>query len=79
MEVQALHVFEQKEFSERQSDRQEIDLLRQDTCGRLKQAGKKTLPARSDGLVFSPKGSGGEKTDSFFFLVFLPFLGLLPQ
>ena len=32
-EVQVLYASAQKEFNERQSDKQEIDLLRQDSCG----------------------------------------------
>ena len=42
-EVQVLCASEQKEFSERQSDRHERDLLRRDTCERCKQAGKEAL------------------------------------
>ena len=39
-EVQILCVSAQKEFSERQSDRQKIGLLRQATCEGNKPAGK---------------------------------------
>ena len=43
-EVQVLYASVHKEFSERQNDRQEIDLLRYTTCERGKQAGKEALP-----------------------------------
>ena len=43
-EVQVLQASSQKEFGKRQSDRQEIGLLRQDTCERCKQSGKEALP-----------------------------------
>ena len=43
-EVQVLCVSMQKELSERQSDRQEIDLLICDSCERYKQADKEILP-----------------------------------
>ena len=43
-EVQVLYASAQKEFSERQSDRQEINLLRQDACEEYKQAGEEALP-----------------------------------
>ena len=43
-EVQVLHTPAQKEFSERQSDRQEIDLLGWDACERCRQAGTEALP-----------------------------------
>ena len=61
-EVQGLPISAQKEFSERQSDRQEIELLGQDACERCKQAGKEARPQGSSGLQFlSSKGSGGWK------------------
>ena len=43
-EVQVLHVSTQKEFSERQSDGQEIDLLRWHACAKCKWAGMEALP-----------------------------------
>ena len=39
-EAQVRYASAQKEFSERQSDRQEIDLLGQNACERCKRAGK---------------------------------------
>ena len=51
-EVQVLHVSMQKEFSERQSDRQEIDLLGWDACERCKRAGKEALPRGLVGFSF---------------------------
>ena len=52
----------QKKFSERQSDRQEIDLLRWDAWERCKWAVKEALPQRLGGLQFyNPKGVGVEK------------------
>ena len=60
-EVQ-VHVSVQKEFSERQSDRQEIDLLGQDACERCKWAGKEVLLRGSGGLQFHhPRGVGVAK------------------
>ena len=56
-EVQVLHASVQKEFSERQSDRQEIDVLRQDTCERCKRAATEALPPDLVGY----KRSGGWK------------------
>ena len=41
-----------KEFSKRQSDRQEVDLLIQDTCKGYKQAGKGALPQELSGYIF---------------------------
>ena len=56
-EAQVLHASSQKEFSERQGDRQEIDLLGQDACERCKWAGKEALTGRSAGLQFYyPRG-----------------------
>ena len=43
-EVHVLLASVQKEFTERQSDRQGIDLLRYDACERCKWAGKEGLP-----------------------------------
>ena len=43
-EVQVLCASAQKEFSERQSDRPETDLLGWDTCERCKRAGTEALP-----------------------------------
>ena len=56
-EVQVLHISTLKEFSERQSGRQEVD-LRQDACERCKQAGKKALPKDPGATVLSYKESG---------------------
>ena len=65
-EVQVLQVSAQKEFSERQSDRQEIDLLRQGICQRCKLSGMEALPWGSGGLQFYHPGKwGSEKTSSF--------------
>ena len=59
IETQLLYVSVQKEFSERQNDRQEIDLLRQDACERCKQAGKEVLPPGSGGLqLYHPRAVG---------------------
>ena len=43
-EAQVLCVSAQKEFSKKQSDRQEVDLLIQDTCEGQKLVGKRALP-----------------------------------
>ena len=43
-EVQVLHVSAQKEFSESQSDRRDIDLLTYDACKKCKRADKEALP-----------------------------------
>ena len=51
-EAQVLCVSALKEFSERQSDRQEIDLLRQNTCEGYKRAGNEALSQVLDGLHF---------------------------
>ena len=68
-EVQVLHVSELKEFSESQSDRQEIDLLRQDACERYKWAGKEALPRGSSGpQIYHPRGVGIRKDHLFLFL-----------
>ena len=49
----------QKEFSERQSDRQEIDLLRWDACERSKMTAEEALPQGLGGLHFhSPRKVG---------------------
>ena len=55
-EAQVLCVSEQKEFSETQGDRQEVDLLIQDTCKKCKQAGNGALPRGLSGLHFIIKG-----------------------
>ena len=60
-EVQGLHVSAQKEFSERQGDRQEIDLLREDACERCKRAGTEA-PRTRWATVLSSKGTGGRKS-----------------
>ena len=63
-EVHVLCASAQTEFSKRQSDGQEIDLLRWDACERCQQAGKEALPQVSEDLVgysFISKGSGGGK------------------
>ena len=68
-EVQVHLASAQKEFNERQSDRQEIDLLRLDACERCKQAGKEALPRGSGGLQFyHPRGVGVRKDLLFLFL-----------
>ena len=68
-EVQVLFASVQKEFSERQIDRQEIDLLGQDACERCKQAGKEAVPPGYGGLQFYyPRGVGirSHASSSFF-------------
>ena len=68
-EVQGLCVSAQKEFSKRQSDRQERVLLRWDMCERHKQAGEEALPQGLEGLQFyNPRevGSGKRLPSSFF-------------
>ena len=68
-EVQVLCALLQKESSERQSDRQEIDLLGWDARERCKQAGKEALPPGSGGLQFyHPRGVGVRKDRLFLFL-----------
>ena len=66
-EVQVLHGPTQKEFSERQSDWQEID-LRSDACERCKQAGKEALPPGSGGLQFYPPRGVEVGKDRLFLL-----------
>ena len=69
-EVQVLPASVQKEFSERPSERQEIDLLGWDACERCKRAGKKALPPGSGGLQFYyPSGVGVGKAHLFLFLL----------
>lgn len=60
-EVQVLHASTQKEFSKRQSDRQDIDLLGWDTCERCKRAGKEALPEDPVGYPFIIQGEWGFK------------------
>ena len=60
-EVQVLYASVQKEFSERQSDRQEIGLLRYDACERGKPAGTETLSQDPVDYGLSSKGNGGQK------------------
>ena len=43
-EAQVLRVSAQKEFSERQSDKQEVDLFIQDACEGYKGVGEGALP-----------------------------------
>ena len=43
-EVQVLGASVQKEFSERQSDKKEINILRLEACEKCKGAGKEDLP-----------------------------------
>ena len=64
-EVQVLHVSMQKEFSERQSDRQEIDLLGWDACERCKRAGKEALPRGLVGFSFIFQVEVGKAVSSF--------------
>ena len=65
-EVQVLHVSAQKEFSERQSDMQEVDLLGKHACERGKRAGKEALPRGTCGPRFySPRGVGVGKAHLF--------------
>ena len=52
LEAQVLCASAQKEFSEPQSERQEIALLREDACERGKRAGKEALPRGLGGLQF---------------------------
>ena len=67
-EVQVLCASEQKEFSERQSDKQ-VDLSRSDACERCKQAGKEALPQGLGGLHFYFQGKWGVGKDHpFLFL-----------
>ena len=55
--------------SARDSDRQEIDLLRQDASERWKQADKESLSQGLGGLQFyHPRGMGGGKDPLFLFL-----------
>ena len=66
-DAQVLHVSAQKEFSERQSDRQETDLLGGEACKRCKQAVKEALPKDAVGHSFIIQGEwGSEKTASSF-------------
>ena len=58
-EVQVLYVSAQKESSERQHNRQEIDLLRQDACERYKPAGREALPQDWVGYIFRIQGKWG--------------------
>ena len=58
-EVQVRCVSAQKEFSERQSDRQEIDVLRRDARERCKPAGKEALDPWATVLSW---GRGGRKS-----------------
>ena len=51
----------QKEFSKRQSDRQETDLLRQDACERCQRAGMEALPQDLGSYSFILQGVGLEK------------------
>ena len=68
-EVLVLYASTQKEFSERQGDRQEIDLLREEASERCEQAGKEALPRGSGGLQFyHPRGLGVGKDRLFLFL-----------
>ena len=61
-EVRVLYASSQKVFSERQSDRQEIYLLRYDACERCKWAGREAQPQGSGGLQFyHPRGVGVRK------------------
>ena len=61
-EAQVLHVSVQKEFSERQSDRQEIDLLRWDAWERCRQTGTEALPR---GSQWATRGVGVGKARLF--------------
>ena len=70
-EVQVLCTSARKEFIERQSDRQEIDLLREDACERCKQAGMEALPQRSYSFIVQGEW-GAEKTASSFLGVAAP-------
>ena len=60
-EAQVLCVSAQKEFSERQSDRQEVDLLIKDACGRCKWAVEGALPWGLSGLQFYNQSREGRK------------------
>ena len=73
-EAQVLHVSVQKEFSERQSDRQEIDLLRWDAWERCRQTGTEALPRGSQwATIFNIQGEWGlEKPASSFLGVVAP-------
>ena len=51
-EAQVHCVSVQKEFSERQSDEQETDLLTQDVCGSCKRAGEGAFPRGLSALHF---------------------------
>ena len=62
-EVQVLYDSKQKEFSKRQSDRQEID-LRQGACERCKQADKD--PVGYSFIVQEEWGSEKTASSSFF-------------
>ena len=65
-EVQVLCASAQKEFSERQSDRQETDLLGWNDGKGWKQTSKRALPPGSGGLRFyHPRGVGMGKACLF--------------
>ena len=62
-EVQVLHVSIQKEFSERQSNRQKIDLLGYTLVRGTNGQAQKLCPKDLGGLQFyHPRGGGGWKS-----------------
>ena len=65
-EAEDLRVSAQKEFSQRQSDRQEIDLLIWDACKRCKQTGEGALPQGLRGLHFYSQRKGAGVKTAFF-------------
>ena len=65
-EVQVLYASSQKEFNQRQSDRQEIDKLGKDASERRKWAGKQASASRMPWApVLSSKGRGVGKAHLF--------------
>ena len=73
-EAEDLRVSAQKEFSQRQSDRQETDLLVWDACKRCKQTGEGALPQGLSGLQFYSQRKGeGVKTAFFKAHITSPF------
>jgi len=62
-EVQVLCVSVQPEFRKKQTDRQEIELLRQGVCEGRKRAVKKLCPENSGGFLFIIQEKRGEGRD----------------
>ena len=66
-EVQVLQVSAQKEFSQRASDRQEVDLLGWDAWERRRRAGEEAgpLPPVGDGFILRGEGGWEEPASPF--------------